>query len=223
MTRNSKNKFTRTLKTRVKTAKGRRISSTRWLERQLNDPYVQKAQTEGYRSRAAYKLKELDDKYGFLKPGQKIVDLGATPGGWTQVSVERTKSLVISVDLVEMEPLPGSQFVLGDFTTEETLEQVLEKLEGGVDGVLSDMAPPAMGHKKTDHLRIMALVDHAFEFALQTLNPGGFFVSKVLQGGTEATLLQHLKQNFKKVYHGKPAASRKDSSEMYVVAMGFGK
>lgn len=223
MTQKSKNSTRRNLRTRVKTAKGRRLSSTRWLERQLNDPYVQKAQAEGYRSRAAYKLLELDDKYAFLKPGKKVVDLGATPGGWTQVAVERTGSLVISVDLAEMTPIPGSDFILGDFTTDTVLKCVLEKVDGGVDVVLSDMAAASTGHRQTDHLKIMLLIDHALEFAIQVLNPGGVFVAKVLQGGTETTLLARLKQNFTKVVHAKPPSSRKDSSEMYVVAMGFKK
>ena len=223
MTRKSKSKISRSLKTRVKTAKGRRLSSTRWLERQLNDPYVMKAQEEGYRSRAAYKLKELDDKYQFLKPGKKVVDLGATPGGWTQIAVERTGTKVISLDINEMDPVAGADFVLGDFTEDETLEAVLNLLDGEVDIVLTDMAAPSTGHKQTDHLKIMSLVEYALDFALQVLSPGGVFVAKVLQGGTEKDLLDQLKTNFSKVYHAKPPSSRKDSSEMYVVAIGFKK
>lgn len=221
MSRRTKSKISRGLKTRVKTAKGRRLSSTRWLERQLNDPYVLKAQEEGYRSRAAYKLKEIDDRYHFLKKGSRVVDLGATPGGWTQVAVERTQAKVISVDLVEMTPIPGAEFILGDFTEEETLQKILSVLEGKVDVVLSDMAAPSTGHRKTDHLKIIGLVEIALDFAEQVLSPGGAFVAKVLVGGTEKELLNQLKQNFAKVSHVKPPASRKDSSEMYVVALGF--
>lgn len=222
MTKKSKSTGSRGLRTRVKTAKGRRLSSTLWLERQLNDPYVQKAQAEGYRSRAAYKLMELDDKYGFLKKGKTVVDLGAAPGGWTQVAVERTGARVISVDLSEMDPIPGVEIIRGDFTTDDVLAKVLETVEGAsVDVVLSDMAAASTGHRQTDHLRIMALVEIALDFAIQVLSPGGVFVAKVLQGGTEIDLLNRLKHHFEKVVHAKPPASRKDSSEMYVVAMGF--
>lgn len=216
-------KGSRHLKVRVKTAKKRSLSSTRWLQRQLNDPYVAKAHAQGFRSRAAYKLSELDDVYHFLSPGSQVVDLGATPGGWTQVAFERTKVPVISVDLVPMDPpLPYCHFVLGDFTDDATVEKVKALLgDRKANVVLTDMAAPATGHRQTDHLKIMGLVDYAWDFALKVLAPEGTFVAKVLQGGTEKNLLMALKENFMKVYHAKPPASRKDSRELYVLAKGF--
>lgn len=216
----------RTEKTRVKTARGRKISSTLWLNRQLNDPYVQKAKKEGYRSRAAYKLIELDDKYQFLKPGMKVLDLGAAPGGWLQVAATRVKSpakhpLVFGIDLLEITTIAGAEAIQLDFM-DDTAPHTLEAMAGGkVDVVLSDMAPNTTGHTATDHLRIVALVEAAFYFACSVLEEGGSFVAKVWQGGTEGELLAEMKRKFEKVTHAKPSASRKDSAEMFVVAKGF--
>lgn len=211
------------LKTEVKTAKGRRGASTRWLRRQLNDPYVAAAKEQGYRSRAAYKLIQLDEKYRILKPGARIVDLGAAPGGWSQVARLRCGAggHIAAIDISEMEPLPGVTLVIGDFLEEEAQARVKTALGGPADVVLSDMAAPATGHTGTDHLRIMGLAEVAFEFAVEVLAPGGTFIAKVLQGGTEGELLARLKQAFARVRHVKPAASRSDSSEMYLVATGF--
>jgi len=216
----------RNLQERVKTARGRRLSSTLWLKRQLNDPYVQRAKEEGYRSRAAYKLSELDDRFHFLKKGARVVDLGAAPGGWTQVSVSRTGSgqgsgKVIGIDLQEMDAIPGSELYVLDFMENDADAKVKEWLGGEADIVLSDMASPATGHKQTDHLRIMALAEAAALFAHDVLTEGGSFCAKVLQGGAEQDLLVMLKRDFKLVRHVKPAASRSDSSEMYVLATGF--
>jgi len=216
----------RRLKSRVKTAKGRKTSSTRWLQRQLNDPYVAAAKREGYRSRAAFKLIEIDDAYNLLRPGQCVVDLGSAPGGWSQVAARRVNGekdgTVIALDLTEMEPIKGVEFLCLDFTEPQAVEMLIEKLAGRqVDVVLSDMAAPATGHRQTDHLRVIALCEAAFEFASQVLAPGGAFVCKVLQGGTEKALLTELKRGFKKVRHVKPAASRADSAEQYVLAEGF--
>ncbi len=207
----------------LKTTRGRRISSQRWLTRQLNDPYVHKAKKAGYRSRAAYKLIEIDDKFKFLKQGAKVVDLGAAPGGWTQVALEKVgpKGKVIGIDLTLMEPLQGALLICGDFCDPKVVENLKSVLEGEVDVVLSDMAAPSTGHSQTDHLRIMALAEEAFVFAQDTLRAGGTFVVKVLQGGTEKDLLGLLKKHFAKVVHFKPPASRSDSAEMYVVALGF--
>ena len=217
---------------KVKTAKGRKISSARWLQRQLNDPYVAEAKLRGYRSRAAFKLIEIDDKLQLLKPGARVVDLGAAPGGWSQVAAERIRAgqerggqerggQVIALDLTPIEPLPGVEALVGDFHEEETLGRLRGALGGPVDLVLSDMAAAATGHGQTDHLRIMALAEEALEFAEAVLKPGGGFLAKVLQGGSEKTLLDRLKRNFAKVRHIKPPASRKDSAELYVVATGF--
>ena len=221
----------RDLKVKVKTARGRKLSSTRWLERQLNDPYVAAARREGYRGRAAFKLIELDDKYRFLVPGARVVDLGCAPGGWLQVAVKRVNALgdkpgkrqgfVLGVDLQEVEPLAGAETHVLDFLAEGAEEQVKAWLGGGADVVMSDMAAAASGHKQTDHLRIMALCEAAADFAFDVLEPGGTFVAKVLAGGAEGTLQQLLKQNFEKVANVKPPASRADSSEKYVVATGF--
>jgi len=216
----------RSLKTRVKTARKRSLSSTLWLERQLNDPYVARAQHEGYRSRAAFKLLEIDDKYRLLKAGQRIVDLGAAPGGWSQVAAKRVaaaegKGRVLGIDLLHIDPIAGADFAVMDFNAPDAPERLKQMLGGRADGVLSDMAANATGHRKTDHLRIVALAELAAEFAREVLSPGGFFLAKVLQGGTESDLLASLKRDFVKVHHVKPAASRADSAELYVLAMGF--
>lgn len=218
----------RSLRVRVKTAKGRKISSTRWLGRQLNDPYVQAAKRDGYRSRAAYKLLEIDDKYHLLKPGQKIVDLGAAPGGWSQIAAARVKSdggpgRVVSIDVTEIEPIPGVAFLQLDFMEPGADIAVKNMLDGPADIVLSDMAAPATGHRQTDHVRIMSLCEVAADFALEVLTEGGAFCAKVLRGGTEQELLAMLKKYFKLVRHVKPKASRADSAEMYVLATGFRK
>jgi 23S rRNA (uridine2552-2'-O)-methyltransferase len=210
----------------VKTAKRRSLSSARWLERQLNDPYVAEAKKRGFRSRAAFKLLQLDDKHHFLTSGARVVDLGAAPGGWTQVAIERCgrqgrPGRVVGIDLLDMDPIAGATLITGDFLAEEAPARLKEALGGPADVVLSDMAAPATGHAKTDHLRVMALVEAALEFAEEVLAPGGHFVAKVLQGGTERELLARLKQRFAKVRHVKPAASRSDSAEMYLVASGF--
>lgn len=212
----------RGLAQRVRTAKKRSISSTLWLERQLNDPYVAEAKRQGYRSRAAFKLLELDDRFHLLKPGQRVVDLGAAPGGWTQVVVARTKgSRVVALDIGEMAPLAGAEVLRMDFLDDAAPDRLKAALGGPADLILSDMSPPATGHTTTDHLRIMALVDAALEFAVETLAPGGAFVAKVFQGGTEHQLLARMKTLFKTVRHAKPPASRKDSAEVYVIATGF--
>ncbi len=211
---------------RVKTARGRTVSSTRWLQRQLNDPYVVEAKKRGYRSRAAFKLLQLDDQFHFLKSGGRVIDLGAAPGGWTQVSVERVKpgkgtGTVIGIDLTPIEPVPGATVLAKDFYDEDTPAQLKELLGGPADVVLSDMAAAAIGDPQTDHLRIMGLAEAAHHFAREILKPGGTFVAKVLRGGTERQLLDQLKRDFAKVRHVKPEASRADSAEMYVVATGF--
>lgn len=218
---------TRRLGVKVRTAKGRKLSSTRWLQRQLNDPYVARAREEGYRSRAAFKLLEIDRKYGLLKPGMRVVDLGAAPGGWSQVaaravSPEGREGKVVAVDISEMEPLPGVEVIRLDFLEPGAPQRVREALEGGLaDAVLSDMAAPATGHRQTDHLRIIGLCEAALDFAEGVLAPGGAFLAKVLQGGTERDLLNRLKVNFTSVRHVKPEASRADSAELYVLAQGF--
>ncbi|MGM0584141.1 MAG: RlmE family RNA methyltransferase [Pseudomonadota bacterium] len=221
----------RELKTRVKTARGRKTSSTRWLERQLNDPYVQAAKREGYRGRAAFKLLEIDDKHPFLKPGARVVDLGCAPGGWLQVAVARTNAdgsrknkpqgRVIGVDIQEVEPLPGVEMLTLDFLEEGADDVVKAALGGEADVVLSDMAASASGHRQTDHLRIVALCEAAAQFAHEVLAPEGVFLAKVLQGGAEGELLAQLKRDFRTVRHIKPPASRKGSAEMYVLATGF--
>ncbi len=221
----------RELRVRVKTARGRKLSSTLWLERQLNDPYVQRAQREGYRGRAAYKILELDDKFRFLVPGARVVDLGCAPGGWCQVAVERVNArgdkpgkrqgLVLGVDLQEVEPIAGAMIHQLDFLADDADLQVKEWLGGPADVVMSDMAASASGHKQTDHLRIVALCEAAAELAFEVLEPGGTFVAKVLAGGAEAALQARLKRGFTKVVNVKPPASRADSSEKFVVATGF--
>jgi 23S rRNA (uridine2552-2'-O)-methyltransferase len=216
----------RSLKQRVKTAKKRTVSQTRWLERQLNDPYVAQAKREGYRSRAAYKLIEMDEKFHLLKPGQKVVDLGAAPGGWSQIAARKVGSVggkgrVIGIDLLDIDPIPGVEFTVMDFLDADAPERLKAMLGGPADVVMSDMAANATGHKKTDHLKIVALAELAIEFAREILAPGGAFVAKVLQGGTESTLLANLKRDFATVRHVKPAASRAGSAELYVLATGF--
>ena len=216
----------RALKTRVKTARKRSLSSTLWLERQLNDPYVAQAKREGYRSRAAFKLLEIADKYRLFKPGQRIVDLGAAPGGWSQVAAEATgakggSGRVIAIDVLEMDPVEGVEFRQMDFHDPEAPRHLRKWLAGPADGVLSDMAANATGHRKTDHLRIVGLVELAADFAGEVLAPGGFFVAKVLQGGAEGELLARLKRDFASVRHVKPKASRADSAELYLLATGF--
>lgn len=217
----------RQMHVRLKTARKHRPSSQRWLERQLNDPYVTASKRDGMRSRAAYKLSEIDDKYHFLKPGAHVVDLGAAPGGWSQVAAERVQSIggkgqVVAIDILPMEALPGVEVLHLDFTEEGAEEQLKALLrDGHADIVLSDMAAPTTGHTRTDHLRIMGLAEAAAYFACDVLRPGGTFIAKVLQGGTERELLDLLKKRFSTVRHVKPPASRSDSAELYVVATGF--
>ena len=221
----------RELRVRVKTAKGRKLSSTRWLERQLNDPYVLRAKREGYRGRAAFKILELDDRFRFLVPGARVVDLGCAPGGWCQVAVERVNALgakagkpvgrIIGVDLQDVEPIAGAEIHRLDFLSEGADEKVKAWLGGKADVVMSDMAAASSGHKQTDHLRIVALCEAAAEFAFDVLEPGGTFVAKVLSGGAEGGLQTILKQRFDTVANVKPPASRSDSSEKFVVARGF--
>ena len=216
----------RDLKVRVRAGKGRSLSSKLWLERQLNDPYVARAKREGFRGRAAFKLMEIDDKHHLLKKGARVVDLGAAPGGWSQVASKRVgagdgKGRVVGIDLLEMPPLPGVDFVQLDFLDPAAPERLKGMLGGPADVVLSDMAANATGHRKTDHLKIMALAEAAADFAREVLVPGGTFLCKVLQGGTEATLLASLKRDFASVKHVKPAASRADSAELYLLATGF--
>jgi len=210
-------------KVRVKTARGRKNSSTRWLQRQLNDPYVAEANRLGYRSRAAFKLIELDDKYKFLKGAKRIVDLGCAPGGWCQVLTERFNSdvQIVGIDLQEVEPVAGAEILLMDFLEEGADTKLMSLLNGPVDCVLSDMANSATGHKQTDHIRTMALCESALDFATRVLAPGGTFVSKVLQGGSDNDLMDKMRSNFKSVKHAKPPASRADSVEWFVVATGF--
>jgi 23S rRNA (uridine2552-2'-O)-methyltransferase len=217
----------RDLKVRLKTARQRTLSSQRWLERQLNDPYVARARRDGYRSRAAFKLIEIDDRHHILKPGQSVVDLGAAPGGWSQVAAERVKSVegrgeVVAIDISEMETIAGVSIVHLDFMDDTAPDRLKALLKtGAADVVLSDMAAPTTGHTRTDHLRIMALAEAAAAFAVEVLRPGGAFLCKVFQGGTERELLDTLKQSFATVKHIKPPASRQDSSELYVLATGF--
>ncbi len=214
---------------RIKTARGRSVSSTRWLERQLRDPYVAAARREGLRSRAAYKLIEIDDRFRLLRPGARVVDLGAAPGGWSLVAAERVRAAaggpgagrVVAIDLQEMEPIAGVEILHLDFMAEEAPDRLRAALGGPADVVLSDMAAPASGHAQTDHLRIMALLEAAYDFARTVLAPGGAFVGKVLRGGAERGLLDALKRDFQAVRHVKPPASRQDSAEIYVVATGF--
>ena len=231
MTKKTSGRGQRDLRVKVKTARGRKLSSTLWLERQLNDPYVKRAQAEGYRGRAAFKILELDDKFRFLVPGAKVVDLGCAPGGWCQVAVKRVNALgerkskavgtVLGVDLQEVEPIAGAELHVLDFLSDDADEKVKTWLGGTANVVMSDMAAASTGHKQTDHLRIMALCEAAAYFAFDVLEPGGTFVAKVLAGGAEGTLQHLLKQKFAKVANVKPGASRADSSEKFVVATGF--
>ncbi|HEX2751564.1 MAG TPA: RlmE family RNA methyltransferase [Alphaproteobacteria bacterium] len=213
-------------KVRVKTRAKRSISSARWLERQLNDPYVAAAKSEGYHSRAAYKLLEINAELDIFKPGMKVVDLGAAPGGWTQVVCDIVKpgengGKVVAIDYLEMKPVSEAEFFLMDFTDDEAPDVLKNAIGGKAHVVMSDMAPPTMGHKQTDHIRIMALAELAYDFAKDILLPEGVFLAKVFQGGAERDFLNQLKKDFQKVKHIKPPASRSDSSEMYVVALGF--
>ena len=210
----------------VKTAGKRKLSSKLWLERQLNDPYVAKARREGYRSRAAYKLIEMDDKHRFLKPGMAVVDLGAAPGGWSQIAARRVgtangKGKVVAIDLLEMGEIPGVTFAQLDFLADDAPEMLMAMMGGRADVVMSDMAANTTGHRKTDQLRIIGLVETAAAFAAEVLNPGGTFLAKVFQSGADAELVAQLKRDYASVRHVKPASSRQDSSERYVLAMGF--
>ena len=220
-------KSDRDLKVRVKTSKGRKIGSTLWLQRQLNDPYVAKAKAEGLRSRAAYKLIELNERYSLLHKGQRVVDLGAAPGGWSLVAAPivgttEANPLIVGIDFLDMDPIPGVVLLKKDFNDEDAPDQLIAALGGHkADLVLSDMAAPTTGHRATDHIRIMALVELAADFAIKVLAPGGAFVTKVFQGGTEHELLALLKRHFSTTIHAKPPASRTGSAETYLVAKGF--
>ena len=228
---NNSGRGQRDLRVKVKSARGRKLSSTLWLERQLNDPYVKRAQADGYRGRAAYKILELDDKFRFLVPGVRVVDLGCAPGGWCQVAVKRINALgtrqgkrvgtILGVDLQEVESIPGAEMHVLDFMEDDADAKVKAWLDGPADVVMSDMAAAASGHKQTDHLRIIALCEAAAYFAFDVLTPGGTFVAKVLAGGAEGELQALLKQKFTKVINMKPPASRSNSSEKFVVATGF--
>tara|TARA_B110000037_G_scaffold101225_1_gene118047 strand:- start:1112 stop:1822 length:711 start_codon:yes stop_codon:yes gene_type:complete len=228
---NNSGRGQRELRVKVKTARGRKLSSTLWLERQLNDPYVKRAQVEGYRGRAAFKILELDDKYRFLVPGARIVDLGCAPGGWCQVAVRRINALgerqgkkvgtILGVDLQEVESIPGAEIHVLDFMDDGADDKVKTWLDGQADVVMSDMAAASSGHKQTDHLRIIALCEAAAYFAFDVLAPGGTFIAKVLAGGAEGDLQALLKKKFTKVSNMKPPASRSNSSEKFVVATGF--
>jgi 23S rRNA (uridine2552-2'-O)-methyltransferase len=216
----------RPLKVRIKSGKGRSLSSKLWLERQLNDPYVARAKREDFRGRAAFKLIEIDDKHHLLKPGARVVDLGAAPGGWSQVAAGRAGSAhgrgkVVAIDRLDMAPIAGVDFIRRDFLEPGAADAIKALLGGSADVVLSDMAANATGHRATDHLRVMALAEAAADFARAVLAPGGAFLCKVLQGGTEASLLAALKRDFSQVKHVKPAASRPDSAELYLLATGF--
>ena len=211
----------RKLTVNVKTAKKRSLASAEWLRRQLNDPYVVAAKQQGWRSRAAFKLLELDDRFKVIRPGARVLDLGAAPGGWTQVALHRGCGPVVGVDLLPVDPIPGATLMVGDFNDPDLPARLAEAMGGKADLVLSDMAPNTMGHAATDHLRIMALAELAAAFAREILAPDGAFVAKVFQGGSERGMLEALKRDFVSVRHAKPPASRKGSSELYVVAMGF--
>lgn len=229
--KNTSGRGQRDLKVKVKSARGKTVSQVKWLQRQLNDPYVRRAQLDGFRGRAAFKILELNEKFNFLVPGSKVVDLGCAPGGWSQVAVDLVNAIgtkknakigsVIGIDLQEMESLPGATFHQIDFMADDSDLQVKNILEGKANVVMSDMAASSSGHKKTDHLRIMALCETAAYFAFDVLEQGGTFVAKVLAGGAESDLQNLLKQKFTKVHNVKPPSSRSDSSEKFVVAMGF--
>lgn len=205
----------------VRTAKSRSPASARWLARQLNDPYVTAAKQQGWRSRAAFKLIELDDRFHLIRHGMRVLDLGAAPGGWTQVAVRRGAGTVLALDLLPFDPIPGAEIIQGDFTDPDMPERLIAALGGKIDLVLSDMAPNTTGHAATDHLRIMGLAELAEAFAMEVLAEGGAFVAKVFQGGSERHMLESLKRHFTSVKHAKPPASRKGSSELYVIATGF--
>ena len=215
------------LKIRVKSAKGRKVSSTKWLERQLNDPYVARARAEGYRSRAAFKIREMDEKHKLFHKGTRVVDLGAAPGGWSQVAAQAVGStdsnpLVVGIDYLEMDPIPGVILFRKDFTEDDAPQMLIDAMGGKkADLVMSDMAWPTTGHRPTDHLRIVQLIEIAADFALDVLAPGGAFVAKVFQGGTEHELLHMLKRHFRTTFHAKPPSSRQDSAEAYLIAKGF--
>ena len=216
----------RDLRVRLKNARKHKHSSQLWLERQLNDPYVKRAKERGFRSRAAFKLEEMDERYKFLKSGQRLIDLGCAPGGWCQVAAERIglaqgKGRIVGIDLLPVDPIPGVELIEMDFMTEEAPALLVEKLGGQADGVMSDMAGNTTGHKKTDHLRIIGLAEAALEFAHDVLAPGGFFLAKLFQGGDSAPLLAQMKRDFTLVRNVKPGASRADSSELYVLATGY--
>ncbi len=231
MAKKTSGRGARELRVKVKSARGRKLSSTRWLERQLNDPYVRRAISEGYRGRAAYKILELDEKFNFLVPGARVVDLGCAPGGWCQVAVPRVNALgempanpvgrVLGIDLQDVEPIAGAELHRLDFLADDADVQIEAWLGGSADVVMSDMAAAASGHKQTDHIRIIALCEAAAYFAFDVLDEGGTFVAKVLAGGAEGQLQKLLKRRFAKVANVKPPASRSDSSEKYVVATGF--
>ncbi len=216
----------RVLRTKIKKKSGLKESSRRWLERHMNDPYVQRSKADGYRSRAAYKLIEIDDKYKLLKPGMRIIDLGAAPGGWCQVAAARVQSsaeapTVVGIDYLEMDPVPGAAILQMDFLDDDAPEKLIEALGGEPDVVLSDMAAPTTGHRRTDHLRTMHLCEVAADFAMTVLRPGGHFLAKTFQGGTETGLLDDLKKSFRTVHHVKPQASRAESVELYLLARDF--
>lgn len=208
-------------KSKVKTAKGRKTGSTLWLKRQLNDPYVEEAKKQGYRSRAAFKIKEIDEKISLFQKDMKIVDLGAAPGGWCQVALEKGCSKIIAIDLLEIDEIPGVDFIQMDFMDNDAPNKLKEMLGGQADLILSDIAPNTTGHRQTDHIRIMAAVEAAHLFATEVLKPGGTFIAKVFQGGAQNELVAKVKRDFKTVKHIKPPASRKESSETYLVASGF--
>lgn len=216
----------RALKTRIKKKSGLKDSSRRWLERHLNDPYVHRSRAEGYRARSAYKLIEIDDRYHILKPGMRVIDLGAAPGGWCQVAAARVKSggrspSIVGIDYLEMDPMPGVTLLQLDFLDDSAPGRLVEALGGPPDIVLSDMAAPTTGHRRTDHIRTMHLCEVAADFAISVLNPGGHFLAKTFQGGAEAELLDRLKKNFRSVHHVKPPASRDESVELYLLARDF--
>jgi len=217
--------LTRGEKFRVKTSRGRKISSVRWLQRQLNDPYVDAAHRDGYRARSAFKLLELDEKFGFLKQAKTIVDLGAAPGSWTQAALKKCgkNTRVVGIDLLDVEPIDGATFLKMDFTTDEAEAKLGALLDGPVDLVMSDMAAATTGHQQTDHIRTLALVEIAFDFAKKNLAEGGVFVAKVFRGGADQDLLAELKSCFRSVRHFKPPASRSESAETYLVAQGYRK
>lgn len=213
-------------KVHVKTRNKRSVSSARWLERQLNDPYVAAAKNDGYHSRAAYKILQMHEELGLFKQGQRVIDLGAAPGGWTQVACTLVKPAatggkVVAIDYLDMKPVAEAVFIKMDFMDDNAPDALKEAIGGPVDIVMSDMAPPTMGHRETDHLRIMALAEAGYDFAYEVLKPGGIYLAKVFQGGAERDLLNRLKKDFAKIKHVKPHASRADSAEMYVVAIGF--